>query len=580
MAESCHQGRASGQGRPSFRIRMYTESQFPKKEKINKESDRTDRGNAKRNSRPKAPRIRLLLALLLLLKHTDPHSTARTSIPLSAPPAYTPPAPLGLAPSPPLPSTTRMLRQRNASAEPPSYSPAPFPASLQEDIQQHAHAHIPTCAPRARTTARHAEPEVSAHALWPPARIHSESTVHRPSPVDERAHTRPCRSCLECRMRERAAAVKGCRQNRKQERKKGQGERTRAASLLFLPTDAQPAPEQLRQHFKRTHCDTRDGDAHAPDTDVRVVTIPASDTRIADLGASFCRIKQRSGRREYAGQSQKGKSAVKSAEASMTSVQRAACRAIRICPTEKAPPSPKSRKEARTAGQTSPPRSHPNACASPAAKSVVMHKEASVISPPVDSSSPGNGIQQRTSGKAWPVLCAGDADCHGHRTWLHVERGEREKEEGEGLKSLRRFPTRDVQKSLEANLGEGSPGREIKKSKNKVDGEGVDALHHATTDNAMQQRLRLEEREDDVHRGGQGPASCTFSARSRGATSCVDGSALLRSRASTISMHYASWISSQPRQWIGRWTGNAVEDGREKEEYIYAPQKPTIWRDA
>ncbi|KAJ7930781.1 hypothetical protein B0H13DRAFT_2651873 [Mycena leptocephala] len=42
-----------------------------------------------------------LLAVPLLLEHTDPHSTAQTSIPLSAPPACTPPAPLGLGHSPP-----------------------------------------------------------------------------------------------------------------------------------------------------------------------------------------------------------------------------------------------------------------------------------------------------------------------------------------------------------------------------------------------------------------------------------------------------------------------------------------------
>ncbi|KAJ7901310.1 hypothetical protein B0H13DRAFT_1883084 [Mycena leptocephala] len=37
---------------------------------------------------------------------------------------------------------------------------------------------------------------------------------------------------------------------------------------------------------------------------------------------------------------------------------------------------------------------------------------------------------------------------------------------------------------------------------------------------------------------------------------------------------------AQSRKSIGRWAGNAVEDGREKREYMYAPQKPTTWRDA
>jgi hypothetical protein len=34
-------------------------------------------------------------------------------------------------------------------------------------------------------------------------------------------------------------------------------------------------------------------------------------------------------------------------------------------------------------------------------------------------------------------------------------------------------------------------------------------------------------------------------------------------------MYHASCISSQSRQWIGRWAGNAVEDGREKREYTH-----------
>jgi hypothetical protein len=46
---------------------------------------------------------------------------------------------------------------------------------------------------------------------------------------------------------------------------------------------------------------------------------------------------------------------MKGVEASMTSMRRAACGVNHIRPTKKVPPSPISRIEARTAGQTSPP---------------------------------------------------------------------------------------------------------------------------------------------------------------------------------------------------------------------------------
>ncbi|KAJ7798835.1 hypothetical protein B0H13DRAFT_2391408 [Mycena leptocephala] len=82
-----------------------------------------------------------LLAVPLLLEHTDPHSTVRTAAPFSAPPTCTPPAS----------SDSRTPHFRSCLCAP-SYPPA---SSSETDIKQHAHARMTTCAPHARTTAKH-----------------------------------------------------------------------------------------------------------------------------------------------------------------------------------------------------------------------------------------------------------------------------------------------------------------------------------------------------------------------------------------------------------------------------------------
>ncbi|KAJ7826347.1 hypothetical protein B0H13DRAFT_1918212 [Mycena leptocephala] len=102
----------------------------------------------------------------------------------------------------------------------------------------------------------------------------------------------------------------------------------------------------------------------------------------------------------YAGQSQKGKSAAKSGET---------IRDVRL-----------ARTEARTPGTD---KSTPH---------VQLLKRARVLHGKVGGRAHKEATHIRQS---WPVLCAGDADCHGHRTWLHVERGERDKEEGEEVKN-------------------------------------------------------------------------------------------------------------------------------------------------
>ncbi|KAJ7813367.1 hypothetical protein B0H13DRAFT_1925543 [Mycena leptocephala] len=108
---------------------------------------------------------------------------------------------------------------RNASAEPPSYPPA---SSTEVDIKQHAHARITTCAPHARTTAQAPRP------------------AHEPSPADERAHIRPCRSDLESGCKEeRLPSVKGPRAKKETRKEKMERKGTMrmhpAPSLLFLP---------------------------------------------------------------------------------------------------------------------------------------------------------------------------------------------------------------------------------------------------------------------------------------------------------------------------------------------------------
>ncbi|KAJ7930795.1 hypothetical protein B0H13DRAFT_1858588 [Mycena leptocephala] len=271
-----------------------------------------------------------LLAVLLLIEHTHPHSTARTAVPIFAPPACTAPAPLGHAHSP-LP-LARMLVLH------PHHTRPLRPASTPADIQQHAYAHydLPECGENG------CRPTSSAQAPLP---------AHKPSPADERAHTRPCCSRLESRMRERKAGVKGPRaeqgtRNEEMERRGRRRTHPAPPSLLFLPTDVQRAPahpthpEQLLRHLKRIHNKTRDGDARARHRCESVTRTASGDNSPRESGEwreidsgrveqedveVGGRIKQRSGRRGYAGQSQKGKRAARSAERGGVNDEPAAC---------------------------------------------------------------------------------------------------------------------------------------------------------------------------------------------------------------------------------------------------------------
>ncbi|KAJ7882672.1 hypothetical protein B0H13DRAFT_2344545 [Mycena leptocephala] len=160
-----------------------------------------------------------LPAVPLLLEHTDCHTTAA---PISAPPACTSPAPLGLAPSRPPPMHIVLIYRpttllpRNASAAPPSYPPAPCPASTQTDIKQHVPSEM-----------RRAEVSVAADP-HPQRKPHAPRTSHTPQ-TSVRIPARVARASNPGREKGRLAR------------------RTHPTppSLLFLPTDVQPAPRIL-----------------------------------------------------------------------------------------------------------------------------------------------------------------------------------------------------------------------------------------------------------------------------------------------------------------------------------------------
>ncbi|KAJ7826336.1 hypothetical protein B0H13DRAFT_2440743 [Mycena leptocephala] len=353
-----------------------------------------------------------LLAVPLLLEHTDPHSTAHTAVPISAPPAYTPPAQLGLAPSRPPPmrivSICRLMTlPRKASAAPPSYPPAPYPASSQADIKQHAHAHITTCAPHAAKMARakrgvQSQRYPHTHGDCQPASATKAPCTGHPPQTSARIPVAP-------RIPDaRRAGIKGPRTEETKKDKEEKMERKAAHPIH---------PEQLLQQLKYIHCETRDGDAHARDTDVRaqrrrrVVTMPASDTRARRRCSgpkseflSVCERGRAAGRRDI----DRGRVEREDVE------------------------------EAKTAGQIStagPLQALKRACVPRSKVGGHRHKEGELHPPARRFLISGHWDPATHVRQSWPILCAGDTDCHGHRMWLHVERGEREKEEGEEVKN-------------------------------------------------------------------------------------------------------------------------------------------------
>jgi hypothetical protein len=105
----------------------------------------------------------------------------------------------------------------------------------------------------------------------------------------------------------------------------------------------------------------------------------------------------------------------------MVSIQHAACSTIHICPMEKVPATPTSHAEANTVGAPQAPKRAYVLCSK-----VGGHTRR--ILPPADSTSPGIGIQQRTSGSRGPWWRCGSQ--WRSNTALHEGRWRREGEEG------------------------------------------------------------------------------------------------------------------------------------------------------
>ncbi|KAJ7901303.1 hypothetical protein B0H13DRAFT_2664021 [Mycena leptocephala] len=106
---------------------------------------------------------------------------------------------------------TQTLLRQSSSSVPPSYPPVPCPASPRQILSS---MRVRALRPAPLTRGKRARVRVTALASWSrgqSAHILSASTAHKPSPADERAHTRPHRLLLESRTREGKAAVKGAR---------------------------------------------------------------------------------------------------------------------------------------------------------------------------------------------------------------------------------------------------------------------------------------------------------------------------------------------------------------------------------
>ncbi|KAJ7807383.1 hypothetical protein B0H13DRAFT_2295836 [Mycena leptocephala] len=443
-------------------------------------------------------RVLHLLAVLLLLQHTDPHAA-----PISAPPAYTPPAQLGLAPSrPPSPERSAACRTKGI-----------------------------------RTYMVAADP-------------------HPP-----RTSTRiPVRAARESRTRERKTAVKGvqAKQETKKEKKKRKA-RSRASSPPTAPPASRTSCSRMKAQRGR-HRWWRWIVGRRPGSTARELW--KGEREDVEVGG---RIKQRSERRGKAGPSKKGKRAAKSGKAAITGVQPAV------------PTAPTSRAQRR--GQQD--RQVRPTCTAAQTRVCALRQGRWPRTQGGESHLPARRLLLRP----WHW----DPATHVRRSWpvLKVERGEREKEEGEEMEN-----THDTQVLRIAKVApaipdarctkvccggnkriSGGPERESKKRRSEMNGQGADALHRATTGNALRLGMRLKEQEGNVHREGQGPASYTLppvrAPRHRLRSEVLDpahhlvpnpdvrafqldGSTLLRSRTSTIEMHHASWILSQPRQWIGR----------------------------
>ncbi|KAJ7846526.1 hypothetical protein B0H13DRAFT_2675524 [Mycena leptocephala] len=126
------------------------------------------------------------------------------------------------------------------------------------DIKQHAQGRITICAPHAAETARHAE--VPAHIVaagpCPLRRAQAPRPVHKPSPADERTKVG-------------AKGPRAEQETREEEKKRDNENARRTPSLLFLPTDVQPAPA----HPTRTSSSNTSG---------VFIAIPAMAMRRAD----------------------------------------------------------------------------------------------------------------------------------------------------------------------------------------------------------------------------------------------------------------------------------------------------------
>ncbi|KAJ7930766.1 hypothetical protein B0H13DRAFT_1961235 [Mycena leptocephala] len=149
----------------------------------------------------------------------------------------------------------------------------------------------------------------------------------------------------------------------------------------------------------------------------------------------------------------------------MTSVHRAARRAIHIHPTEKVPHAYIARTEASMAGTAGTDKSAPH----PPKRARIpcgkvgghAHKEGDPHPSARRFPLPWQWGPATLVRQSWPVLCARDADCHDHRTWLREGRGNDGR--GEGRKERRGRVARHSQVSRIAKVAPAIPDAQCAK---------------------------------------------------------------------------------------------------------------------